>query len=101
MQVVAWMARKLAPDERRFVRGVVIQDQIHIQLGRHRSIDAVEKFAELEGAMARMTLANHGARLDIERGEQRGRAMPHVVVRGSGCPGRIGSSGAVRSSAWI
>ena len=39
---------------------------------------------------------------DVEGGEQRGRAMPLVVVgHRAGAPFLIGSPGWVRSSAWI
>jgi hypothetical protein len=53
------------------------------------------------GAMTTMQLAQHLATGHVESGEQTGGALPFVVVsvRRSICPGRMGSNGAVRSSA--
>ena len=53
-------------------------------------------------AMARHALADDGAVEDIERREQRGRAVAHVIMGHRPAPALfIGSPGWVRSSAWI
>src|ERR671915_292992 len=46
----------------------------------HVALDGVEEAAELPGAMAGEALADDLADLHVERGEQRERAMPLVVV---------------------
>src|SRR5207249_7549597 len=47
----------------------------------HGSLDGVEEFAKLHGAMAPMTPANHFPRFHVEGRKQRRRAVAHVVVR--------------------
>jgi hypothetical protein len=81
VHVIARRLRQPAVNERRLVRGVVVEDQVHRQVGRHGSGDGVEEFAKLDRAMVAMTLADHCAGLHVERGKQRRRAVARVVVR--------------------
>src|SRR5262245_59478031 len=48
---------------------------------RDPSIDLFEEVQELGRAVAPVALADDEARGDIEGGEQRGRAVPHITVR--------------------
>lgn len=75
-----------AADQLRLVRAVVVQDEMYVQFRRHILFDGIEKSAELARAMTTMQLSQHAA-------------TGHVEVRRSICPGRMGSNGAVRSSA--
>src|SRR5262245_5275301 len=67
-------------DQRRLVRGVVVDDEMNIQIARHVRLDLVEEFAELGGAMARKASADDPACGNVERGEQRGCAVAGIVV---------------------
>ena len=40
------------PDQRRLVGGVVVGNQVHVQLGGHLGLDSIEKLAELQGPVA-------------------------------------------------
>src|SRR6516165_6438187 len=46
------------PDDGGLVGGVVVDNQMNVQLGRHFLVDAVEKLTEFHAAMAAMALAN-------------------------------------------
>jgi hypothetical protein len=85
------------------VRAVVVQDEMHVQGGRHLRIDGVEELSKLDAAMTPMQLADlHTARHDlVVRGARRQDRDGQSWVRRSTWPGRIGKSGWVRSSAWI
>lgn len=71
-------------DQRRLVRGVIVHDQVNVELGRHACFDLVEELAELGGAMAPVALANDPSGRNIEGGEQRCGTMPFVVMAPSG-----------------
>ena len=47
----------------------------------HRPVDAVQELAELEGAMAGMHVPQHASTLYFQGREQRGGAMPQVIMR--------------------
>jgi hypothetical protein len=49
------------PDARRFVRAVVVQDDMNIEIGGHVGLDGIQKSAEFVGTMATMHLANYAA----------------------------------------
>ena len=53
---------------------------MHIQPGRHGGLDGFQEAAKLNRTMAPMKLADHGPSLDIERDEEGGSAMSHLVV---------------------
>src|SRR3954452_2297215 len=67
-------------DQRGLVGGVVVHDEMDIEIIRHIGLDRVEKFAEFGGAMAREALADYPAGGDVERGEQRGGAVAGIVM---------------------
>jgi len=62
------------------VGGIVIEDRVNELAGRHGGLDAVEETDEFLVAMARHALADHRAVEDIQRSEQRGRAVPDIIV---------------------
>jgi hypothetical protein len=68
----------------------------------HRLVDRDQELPELGRAVLAVDLADDGPVGDAGRGEKGGDAVPDiVVVRRSGMPGIIGSTGDDRSSAWI
>ena len=82
------------------MRAVVVQNQMHVQSLGDCCCDAVQELAELHRAVPGVEIAYDASAFHLQRCEQRGGAVPHiVVVRRSACPGRIGSSGWERSSA--
>jgi len=54
--------------------------------GRHRGLDLVEEADELLMPVALHVAADHRAIQHVERGEQRGRAVPDVVALGWTAP---------------
>ena len=60
--------------------GVVVENGVDELAGGHDRLDPVEEADEFLVAMARHALAGHRAVEDIERGEQRGRAVPDIIV---------------------
>src|SRR6478672_7457777 len=80
----------------------IIHDDVNVEIGGDMPFDGVEEAAEFLCPVARHAFADDGSGLHVEGGKERGRPVPPIVmVRRSACPGRIGSSGWVRSSAWI
>ena len=62
------------------VDGIVVEDRVDQLAGRHRGLDPVEEADEFLMAMARHALADDGAVEDIERREQRRRAVADVIM---------------------
>ena len=67
MQVEARVAQQPPLDVGRFVRRVVIQDQVHLEMGGHLLVDVLEELLELCGAMAAVHGADHLACGHVER----------------------------------
>ena len=80
----------------------VVHHQMLVLLGWHVGLDRAQELEEFTAAMTSMQFANDFARGNVQRREQCGRAVAHIVVRASlrDARGR-GSMGCVRSSAWI
>ncbi len=68
------------PDQRRLVGGVVVRNQVHVQLSGHRELDGIQKLAELQGPVAAVALANHLAGLGVQSGKERRGAVAHVIM---------------------
>jgi hypothetical protein len=51
------------------------------KLGRNGTIDLIQEFAELDGAMAWPALTDHRSRGDVQRSEEAGGAMALVIMR--------------------
>jgi hypothetical protein len=69
------------PDDGRFVRAVVVHDDLNVESGRHLMLDQVEELAELHRAMAVTQLADHPVGLQLQRRKQRSSSIAFVVVR--------------------
>src|SRR5207253_10243308 len=81
VDVKPWTLGEPVPNERRLVGAVVVHDDVHVEIGWDLRLDQIEELTELDGAMALMKLRDDLTRLRVERGEQRGRAVPIVVMR--------------------
>src|SRR2546430_8516857 len=64
-----------------FVRAVVVDDQVDVELLRDAVLDTPQKGEELLMAMARLAIGQHRAVEHIERCEERRGAMALVIVR--------------------
>jgi hypothetical protein len=62
------------------VRGIVVDDQMHLPSGRGFAVDLVEEADELLMPVAAHALADDLAVEQVERGEQRRRAVPLAIV---------------------
>ena len=60
--------------------GVVVGNQVHVQLGGHRGLDGIEKLAELQGPVAAVALANHLAGPGVQSSEQGRGTVAHVIM---------------------
>jgi len=73
---------------------------MHLQVPWDSRVGGIEEAAEFDRPVPSVAFANDRPRLDIERGKQRRRPMPNVIVRPSFClPGPQRQDGALRSSA--
>ncbi len=72
------MPSQPAANPRGFVRTVVVQDEVGLEAGGHRHLDLIQELAELDGPMVTMVTC---PALDVERGEQRGGAVAHIIMR--------------------
>ena len=80
MQVEAGMRGQPGPDRGGLVGGVVVADQVQVQLGRGVRVDGLEEPQELLVAVPALVLADHLAGGDVQRGEQARGAVADVVV---------------------
>ena len=83
-----------------FVRGEVVEHDVDRELARHAAVDLLAERQHVGAGMALAQRVADLARLDVERGEQVGRAVALVVVRHRGRPALLQRQpGCVRSSA--
>src|ERR1035437_4011096 len=88
VQMEARMAQQPALDGRGLVGAVIIEDQVRLQFARDCGVDGFKEAAKLDRAVTAMELADYGAGLVVERGEQVDGAMAHVVRSSArGLPG--------------
>jgi hypothetical protein len=80
VHVPAWPCRQPRLDLRMAVRGVVIDDAVDVQLGRHSRIDFAQEGQELLVPVTRLAGCQHRSVEHIQRSKQRGRAVSLVVV---------------------
>ena len=66
MQMEAGPLGQPSADPRGLVGGVVVHDEMDVQVLRHGCFNGVEEIAELHGAMAALALTNHLAALDVQ-----------------------------------
>ena len=81
VDVKARALREPMSNHRGLMRPVVVHDQMGVEVPRHGSIDRVKELPELGRTMPLMKLRDEFTGLHVERGKQRGGAMPSVVVR--------------------
>jgi hypothetical protein len=91
MDLEAGMAEQPALDERRLVGAVVTHDQVDLQLAGQLAINGVKEAPELDRSMAAMRLPDDLAARHIEGGEERGGAVPAIVM--GAALGHAGSQG--------
>lgn len=65
----------------RFVRAVIIENQVDLVRDRHAGVDLIQELSELERAMPPMALADDLPGLNDQRGEERRGAVADVIVR--------------------
>ena len=63
-----------------FVGGIVVGDQVDIQMLGRGGVDPAQELEPFLMTMSRHALADHLAGGNLERGEQRGGAMPFVIM---------------------
>src|SRR4029434_9420377 len=80
VEVKAWMTCEPGAHGGRLVRSVVVYHQMNVEFGGNGAIDGAKEFQKLRAAMAPMQLTDDLPGGDIERGEQGGGSMAHVVV---------------------
>ena len=81
VEMKARMTQQPTLDGRGFVGGVVIDDQMQLECGRHRLVDGRKELAKLDCPMPLMQLADPGASFEVERREQVSRAVAQIVRR--------------------
>ena len=67
--MVARTLGKSALNRRCFVRRIVVQHQMHVQVSRNGGIDVIKKLTEFDPTMTSMQTANHISGGNIERGK--------------------------------
>ena len=96
------MGQQPPVDGRCLVRGQVVADHVDGQARVDLAVDLVEEVAEVDGPVLGGQAADDLAGGGVQRGEQVDGAVPLVVEAAPlGGAGEQGSTGAVRSSAWI
>ena len=80
MQVIARVAGEPSFDGRRLVSGVIVEHQMNVEIGRHGLLDLREEVAEFDRTVTLIAAANDPAGGNVQGGEQRGRAMPRVIM---------------------
>ena len=73
-------------DQRRLVGGVVVRDQVDVEVGGHLGLDGIEEFAELHGPVPLVATTNHLAGPGVQGGEQRSGAVTQVIHVIMGAP---------------
>ena len=102
VEVEARVTEQPALDQRRFVRPVVVENEVYFQVLGDAAVDRIEELPKLDASMTTVMLGDDPSALDVESGEQRRRAVANVVVRRRSIwPGRMGRIGWLRSRAWI
>ena len=82
--------------------GVVVHNQVNVQVGGHLRLDGIEELAKLHASAPLVAATNHLAGSGVQGGKERYRPVAQVIVGAPlHCPGRMGNSGRVRSNAWI
>src|SRR4029077_1383205 len=81
VDMIMWTTGEPRLDLGRLVGGVVVHDDMDAEPFGHMSVDLLEEVQELDRPVSLVAFADDEARCDVERCEQRCRAVPHVTVR--------------------
>ena len=74
------MLREPALDRRRFMCAKIVQYEVYVQFRGHLSVNRVQEFPKLDGAMPLMATCDHSPCRNIECGEERGRSVTRIIV---------------------
>src|ERR1700684_4184500 len=80
MNMPAWPLGQPVADDGGLVRGIVVPDQMHVEVAWDVCFDLIEEVAKLGGTVTRVALADHRAGGDIKGGKQGCRAMAGIVM---------------------
>jgi hypothetical protein len=75
IQMVPGLPREPSPNRGRFMRPVVVQNQMNLQINRNSHLYSVQKLSKFKGAMSPMTLPNDLSRFHVEGGEDDGQVI--------------------------
>ena len=87
VRIKKWIARELALDYSGLVGGVVVDDPMELEPGRHPLVDGPKELAKRDDPMPVTQLADHGLGLEVERGEEVAAVIAQVV---RSCAARFG-----------
>src|SRR3954471_12909951 len=79
VQMQARMLGEPRPHLGRLVRPVIVEHQMNVEVLLYAPVDPLQETDELLRPMARLALADNEATLDVERSEQRRRAVALVI----------------------
>src|ERR1700716_350617 len=85
VQVKAWALEQPALNSGSFMSTVVVEDQMDIELWRHRRIDLVDELAKLKRTVPAMQLTDDLASLSVQSCEQRSRSVALVIMSPAFC----------------
>src|SRR5262245_13064056 len=80
MHMEAWMPLQPRGDPRVFMSGVIVGNDVDVEIGRALPVDQFKKGEPFLMTMARREMGDELAVEIIERGKQGQRAVPHVVM---------------------
>jgi len=83
VQREARMGEQPVPHRRGLVGGVVVEDEVHLKLGRDLALERRQEALELDRAMAGVQRADHLAGGGVERRDQAAGAVALIVVGGA------------------
>jgi len=95
VEMKARMTQQPTLEGRGLVGGVIVDDQMERAAARDLVVNGLQELAELHRPMAAMKLPDHGARLEVERGEQVGSAVTQIV---GSTPFRLGRGAAATAA---
>lgn len=79
VQVIARVASR-ALTGRRLVGGVIVEHQMDVEIGRHGLLDLRQEVAKFDPAVPLVAAADDPASGNVQGGEQRGCAVPRVIM---------------------
>jgi len=80
MQMPAWTCGQPGLDLRMLVGGVVVDDQVNVEIGGHRRFDCAQEAEKLLMTVAWLALRQHLPGQHVQGREQRRRSVPLVIM---------------------